>query len=188
MFVLLCEHFPTITISRRAAASSHLLSTKEILNKEKISVFDTDRGGDITYHGPGQLVAYPILDLNRLSLKLDSYLRILESVVIQTISKFNLTGLQDSSATGVWIKNNAQLEKICAIGIRATRWVSMHGLALNVTTNLNHYKHIIPCGLHGRPVTSMEKLLGYSLNIDEVKKTFKIQMRTTIKNLDQNLF
>ena len=93
MPVLLCEHLPTITISRRAAASSHLLTTKKILNKENITVCETDRGGDITYHGPGQLVAYPILDLNRLSLKLDGYLRILESIIIETISKFNVIKL-----------------------------------------------------------------------------------------------
>ncbi|MGI9014861.1 MAG: lipoyl(octanoyl) transferase LipB, partial [Phycisphaerales bacterium] len=127
-----------------------------------IEIAETDRGGDITYHGPGQLVVYPILDLNLLSLRLHSYMRLLEDVVINLLEHFNIPGERDSSATGVWVRNphDDQLRKICAMGVRISRWVSMHGLALNVTTNLDHFRMIVPCGLIGRDVTSLERELG----------------------------
>lgn len=155
--LLLVEHDPpVITVSRRKTARQHLIATTEALDKAGVEIAETDRGGDITYHGPGQLVVYPILDLNKLGLRLHSYMRFLEDVVIRTLAQFGIEGQRDENATGVWVNGS----KICAMGVRVSRWVSMHGLALNVTSNLDHFNLIVPCGLAGRTVTSMERKLG----------------------------
>lgn len=177
-YLLLVEHDPpVITISRRKAARQHLIATPEMLQTAGVEVAETDRGGDITYHGPGQLVVYPILDLNRLGLRLHGYMRFLEEVVIGTLAQFGISSHHDPSATGVWITPRAVASpeiregsasvgptapaaKICAMGVRVSRWVTMHGLALNVTTNLDHFNLIVPCGLAGRTVTSMKRELG----------------------------
>jgi lipoyl(octanoyl) transferase len=176
MPVYFLEHDPpVITVSRRPGAADHLLATPELLAAHGVTVAETDRGGDITYHGPGQLVAYPILDLNRLGLRVHSYMRWLEQIVIDTIGEFGVVGHRDACATGVWV-GGARDEptacatgaspasdglpggrKICAMGVRIARWVSMHGLALNVSTNLAHFGLIVPCGLVGRPVTSLAR-------------------------------
>lgn len=162
--ILLVEHDPVITVSRRPTAAGHVLATAEALASHGVTVHETDRGGDVTYHGPGQLVAYPILDLNRLGLGLHDYMRLLEGAVIRTIGAFGLAGFRDSAATGVWVKSRAdgvgKDAKICAMGVRVRRWITMHGLALNVTTNLDHFGLIVPCGLVGRGVTSMQRELG----------------------------
>jgi len=155
--LLLVEHDPVITVSRRASASDHLLATPELLAHHGVAVEPTDRGGDITYHGPGQLVAYPIVDLNALKLRLHEYMRALEEVVIRTVGHFDVPAIRDCSATGVWVPDgdgNPQ-RKIGAMGVRVRRWVTMHGLSLNVSTNLEHFGLIVPCGLPGRPVTSL---------------------------------
>ncbi|MDP6987757.1 MAG: lipoyl(octanoyl) transferase LipB [Phycisphaerales bacterium] len=155
--LLLLEHDPpVITVSRRADAGSHLLATAETLRDAGVEVHETDRGGDITYHGPGQLVIYPILDLNMLDLRLHGYMRWLEERVIETLAHFNITAHRDEDATGVWLGP----KKICALGVRVSRWVSMHGIALNVDPDLSHFEFIVPCGLHGRGVTSMREALG----------------------------
>ena len=155
--LLLLEHEPpVITVSRRASAASHLLATPETLRAAGVEVCDTDRGGDITYHGPGQLVVYPILDLNRLGLRLHGYMRWLEDRVIEALAHFGVAATRDKDATGVWIGTN----KICALGVRVSRWVSMHGLALNVDPDLSHFDLIVPCGLHGRGITSLRRELG----------------------------
>jgi len=155
--LILLEHTPpVITISRRPDARAHLLASAELLAREGVEVCETDRGGDITYHGPGQLVAYPILDLNVLGLNLHGYLRFLEGIVIDTCRAFGLDARRDAGATGVWVED----AKVCAIGIRVQRWVTSHGLAFNVTTNLDHFGLIVPCGLAGRPVTSLRRVLG----------------------------
>ncbi len=163
MHLLLLEHDPpVITVSRRPGTDSHLLANDAQLRAAGVEVHATDRGGDITYHGPGQLVAYPILDLNRLGLRLHGYMRWLEHVVIDTLAQFGLTGERDPQATGVWVRGERGVDpaKICAMGVRVSRWVTMHGLALNVTSNLEHFDLIIPCGLVGRSVTSMGQRLG----------------------------
>lgn len=171
--VYLVEHDPpVITVSRRARAGSHLLATPAALRQAGVEVHDTDRGGDITYHGPGQLVVYPILDLNRLGLRLHGYMRWLESRVIEVLSEFGLEGRRDEEATGVWVGDSdvAADRKICALGVRVSRWVSMHGLALNVDPDLSHFTLIVPCGLHGRAVTSMRQELGEACpNMQTVK-------------------
>lgn len=155
--IYLLEHSPAvITISRRAGAADHLIASKEHLQSLGIEVRETDRGGDITYHGPGQLVVYPIIDLNTVNLGLHDYMRLLEQSIIDLCRDFGIEAARDPSATGVWI----QQDKICAMGVRVRKWISMHGLAINVTTNLLHFGTIVPCGLMGRGVTSLEKLLG----------------------------
>lgn len=163
--LLLVEHHPVITLSRRASASSNLLATPELLARHGVEVADTDRGGDITYHGPGQLVCYPILDLNRLGLGLHAYMRMLEECVIRTLASFGLQGERDSTATGVWVKSKhpsarGRLAKVAAMGVRVRKWVTMHGLSLNVDPDMSHFELIVPCGLSGRPVTSMRRELG----------------------------
>ncbi len=168
--LLLLEHDPpVITLSRRAGSRQHLIATEQQLRADGIEVAETDRGGDITYHGPGQLVVYPILDLNRLGLRIHSYMRLLEDIVIAVLARHGITGVRDVTATGVWLPGGG---KICAMGVRISKWVSMHGLALNVSPNMRHFDHIVPCGLAGRTVTSMREQLGEACpGMDEVKRT-----------------
>lgn len=165
--LLVVEHTPVITVSNRAGAGEHVLVPEELLRDAGIELVGTDRGGDVTYHGPGQLVVYPILDLNRLKLRLHEYMRLLEASVIEALRELGVTGRREHDATGVWVDPDqggpaphGEAAKIAAMGVRVRRWVSMHGLALNVTTNLDHFKMIIPCGLAGRPVTSLDEQLG----------------------------
>ena len=180
MHLLLVEHDPpVVTVSRRPGARRHLLADVAQLRAAGVEVVETDRGGDITYHGPGQLVVYPILDLNTLGLRLHSYMRFLEAIVIEVLAGFGIAGQRDADATGVWVGGGAGGEagggpsrKICAMGVRVSRWVSMHGLALNVTTNLTHFDLIVPCGLTGCAVTSIERELGSAAPpMDAVKET-----------------
>jgi lipoyl(octanoyl) transferase len=164
--ILLVEHDPpVITISRRAGARANLLASDDVLARHGVTLSETDRGGDITYHGPGQLVVYPILDLNFLRLGLHDYMRLLETAVIDCCAGFGVLTERDAAATGVWVSRprgaaSGPSAKICAMGVRVRRWVSMHGLALNVTTNLQHFELIVPCGLAGRPVTTLARELG----------------------------
>ena len=196
-YLLLVEHDPpVITISRRPCARQHLIATPQQLDAAGIEVEETDRGGDITYHGPGQLVVYPILDLNRLGLRLQSYMRFLEQVVIDTLARFGIEGFRDETATGVWVTalrvgpspspvapghQNGPASKICALGVRVSRWVTMHGLALNVTPNLDHFNLIVPCGLTGRGVSSMQQLLGERCpSIEQVRQAFINQFMNAV--------
>jgi lipoyl(octanoyl) transferase len=161
--LLLVEHDPVITVTARPGARGHVLVDAARLATLGVEVCPTDRGGDVTYHGPGQLVAYPIVDLNRLNCRLVDYLRSLESVVIATLAGFGVRGERDSTATGVWADDGGgTLHKVCAIGVRVRRWITMHGLAINLDPDLAHFGLIVPCGLHGRPVTSLRRLLGDS--------------------------
>ena len=185
--LLLLEHDPpVITVSRRPDARSHLIATPEVLANHGVTVATTDRGGDITYHGPGQLVAYAILDLNRLGLKLHAYMRLLEEAVIRTCGAFDIAATRDDDATGVWVADDQgrPTSKICAIGIRVRRWVTMHGLALNVSTNLEHFDLIVPCGLHGRRVTSMQRERGArgeaAPDLSEVKRALARELGALI--------
>ena len=192
--VLVEHHPPVITISRRKTARRHLVATDEQLAGAGVEIAETDRGGDITYHGPGQLVVYPILDLNALRLRIHSYMRFLEQIVIDTLVEFGIQGQRDKCATGVWVGGGTTEEshglesvgvgkpqKICAMGVRVSRWVSMHGLALNVTTNLDHFDLIVPCGLVGRTVTNMQQKLGDACpSMDQVKRAILAQFRKAI--------
>jgi len=171
---LLLEHDPpVITVSRRAGAREHLVATDEMLRRAGVEVAETDRGGDITYHGPGQLVAYPILDLNRLGLNLHAYMRWLEQIVIDVCDGFGVRAHRDEAATGVWVGDGGAGAgaKVCAIGVRVSRWVTTHGLALNVSPRMEHFGLIVPCGLSGRAVTSLRELLGEKCPaMEEVKR------------------
>lgn len=153
--VLFTEHPPTITIGRRGEAAE-VVAPPSILERRGVAVVETDRGGQVTYHGPGQLVVYPMIPLEQLGLGLHEYLRAMEEAVIRYLATLGLEGSRVREYTGVWVGR----EKICAIGIRVRRWWTMHGLALNVTTDLNHFGLIIPCGIRDRGVTSLQKLLG----------------------------
>ncbi len=160
--VLIVEHDPVITVSRRPGVAEHLLASEELLASRGIEVCPTDRGGDITYHGPGQVVLYPIVDLKRAGVRVVEWVRLLEQAVIEAIGAYGIAGERDPEATGVWVAGggDAPAAKVCAIGVRVRKWVTMHGLALNVRTDLSHFGMIVPCGLAGRPVTSLEALLG----------------------------
>lgn len=161
--VMLVEHDPpVITVTPRKDAPAHVIASPAQLVAAGVSVVPTDRGGDVTYHGPGQLVAYPIIDLNAHHLRLHEYMRLLESVVMSTCSAFAVRTMRDPKATGVWTMDphGEPGAKIAAMGVRVRRWVSLHGLALNVTTNLDHFALIVPCGLVGRAVTSLQNELG----------------------------
>ncbi len=166
--VLMIEHPPIITITRRPQAASHITATESQLAKHGVELHQTDRGGDVTYHGPGQLVAYPIIDLNAAKLRIHTYIRALEQSVIDTLETYNIKAHTDPTATGVWVapEDNPTLNfqsdqpaKICAIGVRVRKWITLHGLALNLNPNMAHYTLLIPCGLEGRPVTSIAQLL-----------------------------
>lgn len=159
--VLLLEHPPVITISARPGVADHLLATGEQLASMGITVEQTNRGGDITYHGPGQLVAYPIVDLNRFGLRLHDYVRLLEASIIDTLAHFGIAGHAEPGATGVWVHpaDGMRPAKIAAMGVRVSRWITLHGLALNINPDLSHFDLIVPCGLVGRPVTSMARVL-----------------------------
>jgi lipoyl(octanoyl) transferase len=154
-YLLFVEHPPTITIGRRGTADE-VVAPRKVLEARGITVTQTDRGGQVTYHGPGQIVAYPILDLQAHSLGLHDYMRLLEESVIRTIAEYGVKGYRVEGRTGVWVGK----EKICAMGIRVRRWCTIHGLALNVDTDLNHFGMIIPCGIRDRGVTSLKVLLG----------------------------
>jgi lipoyl(octanoyl) transferase len=182
-YLLLVEHDPVITISRRAGAANHLLATPALLQHHAVAVAETDRGGDITYHGPGQLVAYPILDLNLLNLGLHDYMRLLEQSVIDTCAGFGIATHRDAKATGVWVDSpvHAAPAKIAAMGVRVRRWATLHGLALNITTNLDHFNLIVPCGLAGRPVTSLQQQLGDACpSFSEVKSSLTAHLTAHI--------
>lgn len=183
-YLLLVEHDPVITISRRAGAAKHLVASAEQLANAGVAVAETDRGGDITYHGPGQLVVYPILDLSAMNLGLHAYMRMLESAVIRVCARFGVAAGRDEGATGVWTSPgpDSPAAKICAMGVRVKRWVSMHGLALNVSTNLAHFALIVPCGLAGRGVTSLEHELGPRCpSMDSVKAELVESLATEVR-------
>ncbi len=181
--ILLVEHPPVITVSRRPTAAGNVLASPASLAAAGVELVETDRGGDVTYHGPGQLVAYPILDLNHLHLRLHEYLRTLEQAVIDTCAAFGVPTHRDATATGVWVgpaphnSPHAPAAKIAAMGVRVRRWATLHGLALNVSTNLDHFALINPCGL-GRPVTSLARELGPAApSLEQVKPVLVSALR-----------
>ena len=181
---LLVEHNPVITLGKSGSAE-HLLTSKAELEAKGISFFKIDRGGDITYHGPGQIVGYPILDLDHFFTDIHKYLRLLEQVIINTLADYDIIATRSKGETGVWLDVNTPFaRKICAMGIRASRWVTMHGFSLNVNTNLSHFDYIVPCGIHGKQVTSMEQELTKKISLYKVKKRithhFQEQFKATL--------
>ncbi len=159
--LLLVEHEPVYTLGKNAD-ENHLLQNYP----QDINVFHIERGGDITFHGPGQLVGYPIIDLHNYKLSISWYMHSLELTIIKTLYHFGIEGKQKEGLTGVWVKD----EKIAAFGVRVSRWVTMHGFALNVNTDLPYYDGIIPCGIFEYGVTTMQKILGYEVEMGDVKQ------------------
>ncbi len=163
--ILTTEHNHVYTLGK-AGDRDHLLLNEEGLREKNISYYEIDRGGDLTYHGPGQIVCYPIFDLHNYTLDTHKYLRDLEEVVIRTLKEYGINSSRDEQYTGVWVGN----EKICAIGIKISGWVTMHGLAFNVNTDLDYFGNIIPCGIFHKGVASMKKILGQEQNMTEVNE------------------
>jgi lipoyl(octanoyl) transferase len=158
--LLLVQHPPVVTLGRRPDARKNLLASQEQLQRAGIDLVQSDRGGDITFHGPGQLVAYPIVRLADHRLSVAGYVHKLESIVIGALAELGISAYADPQAIGVWTRYQDAPAKICAIGVRIRRGVSMHGLALNVAADLDGFRHIVPCGLPGRPVGSIAQILG----------------------------
>lgn len=170
-FFLLVEHPPVYTLGK-SGLMEHVLIDDATRIQKGIEFFKTNRGGDITYHGPGQIVGYPILDLEKIYTDIGKYLRNLEEVIIRTMAQYGLKGERSSGETGVWLDPSipGQERKICAMGVRCSRWVTMHGFAFNVNTDLSYFDMIIPCGIRQKSVTSLEKELGKKLDMEEVKQ------------------
>jgi lipoyl(octanoyl) transferase len=168
---LLVEHHPVFTLGK-SGAMENLLVNNEFLIKQGIEFFKTNRGGDITFHGLEQIVGYPILDLESLKPDIVLYMRNLEEVIIRAIANFGIESTRSEGETGVWIDalNPHKARKICALGVRTSRWITMHGFALNVNTDLSYFEMIIPCGIQNKQVTSMEKEIGKKINVQEVEK------------------
>ena len=173
-YLLFCEHEHVYTLGK-SGDRQNLLITRQICEQRKIDLHEIDRGGDITYHGPGQLVAYPIIDLEAFCIGIKRYISLLEDVVIETLKSYGIVGVKDEKAMGVWIDPDGpqRARKICAIGVRASRFVTMHGLALNINSDLSYFNFINPCGFTDRGVTSMQKELGREVDFGEVSTRMK---------------
>ena len=180
--LLLCEHTPVITQGRNGKRE-HLLVSESVLRQRNVEFFETSRGGDVTYHGPGQLVGYPILQLGTIRKDVVWYVRMLEEVMIRTSAEFGVTAVRETGKTGIWVgdeekdftqssqrtqSSRRMSEKLGAIGVHISRWVTSHGFAYNVATDLRNFDLIVPCGIAGRKATSLEKLLGRGVNLSEV--------------------
>jgi lipoyl(octanoyl) transferase len=171
---LLCEH-PAVYTLGKSGKIEHVLMSEDELKKNNIQFFNTNRGGDITFHGLQQIVGYPILDLENFYTDIGKYLRHLEEVIILTIAEYGIKGQRSSGETGVWIEPGVpgKERKIAAIGVRCSRWITMHGFALNVNTDLSYFNNIIPCGIQNKQVTSVEKELGNKVDYEEMKGKIK---------------
>ena len=173
-YLLFCEH-PHVYTLGRSGLESNLLLDEEGLKSIDAVFYKNNRGGDITYHGPGQIVGYPILDLDLFFTDIHKYLRFLEEAIILTLKDYNISAGRFPGYTGVWLdpEDEKKARKICAIGVRTSRWVTMHGFAFNVNSNLSYFRNIIPCGIEDKAVTSLEKELGAKQNISQVKAKVK---------------
>jgi len=174
-YLLFVEH-PHVYTLGKSGKESHLLINEAQLAEKEATFYKINRGGDITYHGPGQLVAYPILDLDNFFTDIHKYLRLLEETIILTLEGYGIKGERSKGETGVWLDADSPLKarKICAMGVRSSRWVTMHGWGFNVNANLEYFGNIIPCGIGDKQVTSLDKELGHTLNMHEVKATLKM--------------
>ncbi len=174
-YLLFCDHHPVYTLGK-SGSMDHLLLNEEELVDRKIEFFKINRGGDITFHGPGQIVGYPIFDLECFFTDVHKYVRYLEEAVIRTLAEYGITAERQEGYTGVWIvPETGPARKICAIGVHLSRWVTMHGFAFNVNTDLNYFNYIVPCGINDadKEVTSLQKELGKLVNIEAVKTKLK---------------
>ena len=179
--LIFCEHPHVYTLGKSGNERNLLINQKE-QEAKKVTFFKTNRGGDITYHGPGQLVVYPILDLDYFFSDIHKYLRFLEESVIMTLKDYGLTGKRLDGLTGVWITNKNGIErKICAIGVKSSRWVTMHGIGFNINSDLSYFKNIIPCGIEDKSITSLQRELGRIVDMIELKNRFKNNISNIFK-------
>lgn len=169
-YLFFCEH-PHVYTLGKSGSPQHLLIDQKKLKENNISFYQNNRGGDITYHGPGQIVGYPILDLDNFFTDIHKYLRYLEEAVILTLEEYHIKAGRINGLTGVWIGHEqpGKARKICAMGVKLSRWVTMHGFAFNVNTDLNYFNHIVPCGITDKAVTSLEQELGYREDMSAVE-------------------
>lgn len=177
--LLFVEHPHVYTLGKSGDAS-HLLVNEQELQEKEATYYKINRGGDITYHGPGQLVGYPILDLDNFFTDIHKYLRLLEEAIILTLKDYGIESGRSTGETGVWldVDNPLKARKICAMGVRCSRWVTMHGFGFNVNANLDYFNNIIPCGIQDKAVTSMQKELGHEVDINQVKEKIKYYFST----------
>ena len=172
-YLLFCQHPHVFTLGKSGSEDNLLLNDSE-LTENNASFYKINRGGDITYHGPGQLVAYPIFDLDHFFSDIHKYLRFLEQAVIDTLLEYNIESSRVEGLTGVWIEGDTtRARKICALGVKSSRWVTMHGIGFNINSDLSYFSHIIPCGIDDKAVTSMQKELGYELDFEKVSQVLK---------------
>ena len=171
--LIFCEH-PHVYTLGNSGNKENLLVNEEYLKSRGASFYKTNRGGDITYHGPGQIVGYPIFDLDNFFNDIGKYLRFLEEVIILTLKEYGLSGERSKGETGVWLDvGKPTARKICAMGVKTSRWVSMHGFAFNLNTDLSYFENIIPCGINDKKVTSLEKEIGHKIDVDHAKSLIK---------------
>lgn len=177
--MIFCYHPHVFTLGK-SGDENHLLANEAFLKEKEASFYKINRGGDITYHGPGQIVGYPILDLDHFFSDIHKYLRFLEEAVILTLKEYNIAAGRIDGLTGVWLdwEDSTKARKICALGVKSSRWVTMHGFAFNVNTNLEYFNYIVPCGIPDKQVTSLQKELSREIDIVEVEEKLK-------KNLEQ---
>ena len=169
-YLLFCEH-PHVYTLGKSGDKSNLLVNEESLKSRGATFYKINRGGDITYHGPGQIVGYPILDLDNFFTDIHKYLRLLEEAIILTLKEYGLEAERSEGETGVWFDvGTPKARKICAFGVKTSRWVTMHGFAFNVNSDLSYFENIIPCGITDKQVTSLKKELGKEIDLEEVKK------------------
>jgi lipoyl(octanoyl) transferase len=174
--ILFCEHPHVYTLGKSGSASNLLLD-EQSLHAVDARFYKINRGGDITYHGPGQLVMYPIFDLDQFFTDIHKYMRFLEEAVILTLEEFGISAGREEGLTGVWIDAGmSTARKICAMGVKSSRWVTMHGIGFNVNTDLNYFSHIIPCGIEDKAVTSMQRELGSPVTLEKVKEVLLVKM------------
>ncbi|MGB0882485.1 MAG: lipoyl(octanoyl) transferase LipB [Vicingaceae bacterium] len=168
--LIFCEH-PHVYTLGKSGDESHLLLSEALLKQKGATYYKINRGGDITYHGPGQIVGYPILDLDKFFTDIHKYLRLLEEMIILTLAEYDIKAGRSEGFTGVWLdaENPLKARKICAMGVRCSRWVTMHGFAFNINANLDYFNNIVPCGISDKQVTSLQKELGREIDLEEVK-------------------
>ncbi len=183
-YFLFVEHPPVITLGK-SGQEKNLLLPEEELQRKKIEFFNTNRGGDITFHGYGQIVGYPVIDLENFYTDINRYLRALEEIVILTLKFYKISSKRSKGETGVWLEPNLpNSRKICAIGVKTSRWVTMHGFALNVKTDLKYYDYIVPCGIKGKGITSIKREIKKDISMNEVKEKILENLK---KTFDANL-
>ena len=176
-YLIFCEH-PHVYTLGKSGSEDHLLIDSDGLKAKQATYYKINRGGDITYHGPGQLVGYPILDLDNFFTDIHKYLRLLEEGIIETLAEYGIAAGRIDGLTGVWLDHEAQVNprKICAMGVKSSRWVTMHGFAFNINTELDYFGNIVPCGIDDKAVTSLEEELGKPVDMDEVKSILKTKL------------